>query len=77
MKSHKILLLSIGLFACLSQFASDIYTPSLPAISKQLNTSIHLVQWSISIYVISLSLSMLVYGTISEGVEDARPCWWI
>ena len=71
-KYYRILAI-IGLFACLGQFAIDIYTPSLPAISQQLGVSIQSVQWSVSIYVIGLALSMLVYGPVSEAFGRRKP----
>jgi Bcr/CflA subfamily drug resistance transporter len=61
------LLIIVLLVACLAGISSDIYAPSLPAISANLGASIALVQWSMSIYMLGLSLSQLVYGPLSEG----------
>jgi Bcr/CflA subfamily drug resistance transporter len=66
MKHKSLILLLIVLFACLGQIATDIYTPSLPAISVDLKTSINLVQISMAIYMLGMSLSLLVYGPLVE-----------
>lgn len=73
MKKHAFLFTVIVLAACLTQFASDIYTPSLPGIAASLQADIDWVQWSLSIYMIGVALSQLVYGPISEGVGRKKP----
>lgn len=73
MNSHRILFFIIVFAACLTQFASDIYAPSLPAIAKILNTHINYVQWSMSIYMFGVAVSQLIYGPISEGVGRKPP----
>ncbi len=40
MSSNKLLFFVIALAACLTQFAADIYAPSLPAVALSLNTTI-------------------------------------
>ncbi len=73
MNQHKILFFIIVFAACLTQFASDIYAPSLPAIAENLNTHINYVQWSMSIYMIGVAISQLIYGPISEGTGRKPP----
>ena len=67
MNSRNILFIIVLLVACLSQFASDIYAPSLSVISKQLHSTINQAQWSMAIYMLGVALSLLFYGPISEG----------
>ena len=45
-------LILIGVF---SQFAADIYAPSIPAIAQDLDTSIDNVQWTMSIYMFGVA----------------------
>ena len=45
--SQFFMLLLTGVF---SQFAVDVYAPSVPAIAVDLKTSINNVQWTISVY---------------------------
>lgn len=61
------------LAACLTQFATDIYAPSLPAISVSLETAVDYVQWSMATYMLGVALSQLIYGPLSEGVGRKPP----
>ncbi len=73
MKQHAFLFITIVLVACLTQFASDIYAPSLPGISMTLHADINWVQWSLSIYMVGVALSQLIYGPLSEGIGRKIP----
>ncbi|MCH9628052.1 MAG: Bicyclomycin resistance protein [Chlamydiales bacterium] len=73
MKVHTLLFLVVVLAACLTQFGADIYAPSLPAISEQMQVNIGLVQWSMSIYMLGIALSQLVFGPLSEGIGRKMP----
>lgn len=68
-----ITLLTLCLFGCLNQYAIDIYTPSLPTLTRDFNVSINLVQWSITVYTIGLSFTMLLSGPISEVLGRKIP----
>lgn len=68
MKSKYSLLAMIVLFGCLPGISSDIYAPSVPAISLDLGASINSVQFTMAIFMLGLSLSQLVYGPLSEGI---------
>lgn len=67
MKSYNILFIVLIMAVCLSQFAADIYAPSLPAVAIHFNTSIHYVQRSMAVYMLGVAASQLVYGPLSEG----------
>lgn len=71
--SNKLLFFVIILAACLTNVASDIYTPSLPAIAKNLGAPIHLVQYSMVVYMLGVALSQLIYGPISDGIGRKLP----
>jgi Bcr/CflA subfamily drug resistance transporter len=73
MKKHHAVLAIIGLFACLSQFAIDIYIPSLPAMALHFCVTKDYVQWSVTVYAVALALSMLVYGPLSEVFGRRKP----
>ncbi|MGI4851069.1 MAG: multidrug effflux MFS transporter [Janthinobacterium lividum] len=64
-----VLLLAV----CLAQMAADIYAPSLPAIALSFDTTISHVQWSMSIYMLGVAVSQLIYGPLSEGVGRKPP----
>lgn len=71
--SKILLFITIVMSVCLTQLASDIYAPSLPTISHQLNTPINWVQASMAIYMLGVALTQLIYGPISEGIGRKTP----
>lgn len=73
MNLNKLLFFVIVLAACLTQFAADIYAPSLPAIAVSLHTNLGHTQWSMAIYMFGVALSLLIYGPISDGVGRKAP----
>ena len=75
MTSNKTFLVIIVLIACVGQFASDIYSPAIPAISHALKTPVNLVQTSMTIYMLGMALSLLVYGPLSEGYGRKKPLY--
>lgn len=73
MQSFKSFLPIILLIACLAQAASDLYLPSVPAIALYMHAHIQLVQLTIPVYLLGMSLSQLVYGPLSEGIGRRKP----
>ncbi len=73
MHTNKLLFFSLLLAVCLTQFAADIYAPSLPAVAIALNSNIHLAQWSMAIYMFGVAVSQLIYGPLSEGIGRKIP----
>ena len=61
------------LIACVAQVSTDIYLPSIPAISKYFAASISAAQWTIPLFMIGLAGSQLFYGPISDGVGRHKP----
>lgn len=72
-KKHRFLFVVCLLAACLTQFASDIYAPSLPNIASELGTAIKHVQWSMAVYLIGVAVSLLFYGPLSESFGRKKP----
>jgi Bcr/CflA subfamily drug resistance transporter len=66
-------ILILLLIACVTQFSTDIYLPSIPAISKYFAASISASQWTIPIFMIGLAVSQLFYGPISDGIGRHKP----
>jgi DHA1 family 2-module integral membrane pump EmrD-like MFS transporter len=52
--------------ATIAFIATDIYIPSLPAMQEYFKTTPELTQFSISIYLLSLSISQFFYGILSD-----------
>jgi len=63
-----ILLIVLILVGCLGQINADMYTPSFKAITRSLRCTDNIVQLSLSLYLLSMGLSQLIYGPISEGI---------
>ncbi len=63
----KLILFLIVLLAMGGVFTSDLYVSSLPTIKHEFNTSTTAVQLTISIYLISLAISQLIYGPVSDS----------
>ena len=53
--------------------ASDIYTPSLPAIAKYFNSSVNLSQFTLAIFMIGVAGSLFLYGPISDALGRKQP----
>ena len=66
--STKTLFFFLVFMGCLGQFASDIYTPAVPHIAHYLATSSNAVQWTMAAYLFAMSVSILFYGPLSDGI---------
>lgn len=73
MHSQTITFFVLILAVCLTQFASDVYAPAIPAIAKSLGVSINDVQYSMSTYMFGAAVSQLFYGPLSEGFGRKLP----
>lgn len=73
MKSSPLLLTIIVLIACLAGVSSDIYAPSIPAITVDLKTTIDDTQYSMAIFMLGISLSQLIYGPLSDAIGRKGP----
>lgn len=51
----------------LGQIATDLYIPSLTYIANYFGTNTHMVQLSITVYVVSAAISQPIYGIVSDG----------
>ena len=66
-EKHAIpVLVILTLFAIVGPVSIDIFTPSLPAITQHFNTVPATAQWSVGIFMLGFSLSMLVVGPLSD-----------
>lgn len=63
----------ILMLASIGQVVSDIYLPSLPYISSDLDVSVRLIQLSLFTFMLGLSISQLFYGPISDAIGRKAP----
>lgn len=73
MNKLRFLFVYVALIACLTSIATDIYAPSLPTIAKVMDVPITWAAFSLSIFMVGLALSQLIYGPLSEGFGRRMP----
>lgn len=66
MMSRRILMLA-SISAFIAVFAQNLYTPILPQIQQQLQTSHYLVNLSVSLYTVALAVMQIVYGPLADA----------
>ena len=64
--NHKIIFIVVLFLVPISQSAIDIYSPSLPEISRSLATKDSYVQLTVSLYLLSLGLGQYFYGILAR-----------
>lgn len=65
-KHSAAILVILTLFAVVGPVSIDIFSPSLPAITDYFGTTNATAQWSIGIFMLGFSLSMLIVGPLSD-----------
>jgi DHA1 family bicyclomycin/chloramphenicol resistance-like MFS transporter len=60
------MLLFVALLTAFPMLSTDLYLPALPSISEQLNTTVELVNLTLVIFFIFISISALVCGPLSD-----------
>ncbi len=69
---HLKLTVLLALFTMLGPLGIDTYLPSFHAIAQEFAVDAAVVQQTLSVYVLSLALMMLVYGTLSDAIGRRR-----
>ncbi|MCV2402153.1 Bcr/CflA family multidrug efflux MFS transporter [Marinomonas sp. C2222] len=72
MKLSLPIILVLGLLSGLTPMAIDAYLPSIPTISRDLDTSIDLVQMTVSMYLVVFALLQILFGPISDALGRKR-----
>ncbi len=67
-KNNYLILLVILLIGTLTQISTDVYTPSLPAIAGNLNTSLGQAQLTMTWLMIGIGITTFIYGPLSEVI---------
>ncbi len=60
------LLIALGLLSGLTPFAIDMYLPGIPAIARDLGSSIEVAQLSVTVYLGVFALAQLLLGPLSD-----------
>jgi Bcr/CflA subfamily drug resistance transporter len=73
MKNPILFFSYLFLLSCLGQISSDIYLPAFPTIRDAFNTTSHMMQISLSVFMLGFSISHLIYGPISDSTGRKKP----
>ncbi|MBO9492499.1 multidrug effflux MFS transporter [Thalassotalea sp. G20_0] len=65
-KHPAFVLILLTLFAVVGPVSIDIFTPSLPAITAFFGTTSAIAQWSVGLFMLGFSLSMLIVGPLAD-----------
>ncbi len=65
-KYPAFVLIILTLFAVVGPVSIDIFTPSLPAITDYFGTTSAIAQWSVGLFMLGFSLSMLIVGPLAD-----------
>lgn len=66
---HPMFIMIIALmFGIMGVFATDIYTPALPAIQKALHISVSMTQLTVTVYFLGLFITPLMIGPLSDAI---------
>ncbi len=61
-----LVLVILTLFAVIGPVSIDIFTPSLPAITEYFHTTSAISQWSVGLFMVGFSVSMLICGPLAD-----------
>ncbi|WP_299727136.1 multidrug effflux MFS transporter [uncultured Endozoicomonas sp.] len=65
-KHPTFVLILLTLFAIVGPVSIDIFTPSLPAITEHFGTTSAIAQWSVGLFMLGFSVSMLIVGPLAD-----------
>ncbi|WP_187263859.1 multidrug effflux MFS transporter [Pontibacter beigongshangensis] len=74
-KQYFVTILILGSLSTISPFAIDMYLPGFPAIAADLNTTISQVQFSLTSYLIGISVGQLLYGPLLDRFGRKKPLY--
>jgi DHA1 family bicyclomycin/chloramphenicol resistance-like MFS transporter len=74
-KQQFILILILGALSTISPFSIDMYLPGFPAIARDLNTTIPMVQLSLTSYFIGIAAGQLLYGPLLDRFGRKIPLY--
>ena len=66
------MMLLVALIAAFPALSTDLYLPALPSMSEQLNCSVALVNLSLVVFFIFVSISSIVWGPLSDKYGRKR-----
>jgi len=67
------LIILLGFLSALAPFTIDMYLPSLPTITNNFDTSVSLIQFSITVTLLGLGVGQMIIGPMSDAQGRKRP----
>lgn len=67
--------LVLGLVSAIGPFAIDMYLPALPSIGANLGADLHSVQASLVAFILTMSVTQLFYGPLSDRIGRKTPLY--
>ncbi|MGA5716789.1 MFS transporter [Bacillus bombysepticus] len=74
--SEKMIILTAGIGMFLSTLDTGIINIALPFLEKEFHSTVTITAWSVTIYVMALSATILLFGKLSDRVGRIRICLW-
>ncbi len=74
-KQQFTIILILGSLSTISPFSIDMYLPGFPTIAKDLDTTIPVVQLSLTSYFIGIAVGQLLYGPLLDRFGRAKPLY--
>src|SRR5690606_10360238 len=74
-KQQFTLILILGSLSTISPFSIDMYLPGFPAIAEDLQTTIPVVQLSLTSYFVGIAVGQLLYGPLLDRFGRKKPLY--
>lgn len=74
-KQQFTLILILGALSTISPFSVDMYLPGFPAIASDLNTTLPVIQLSLTSYFVGIAAGQLLYGPLLDRFGRKRPLY--
>ena len=75
-KNLTMILIGIGIVIFMSTLDSSIVTVALPVLSKGLNTSMSLINWVVTMYLIVMSSTLMIFGKLGDKYGKIKFFKW-
>ncbi|WP_195701358.1 MFS transporter [Companilactobacillus futsaii] len=75
-KNLTMILIGIGIVIFMSTLDSSIVTVALPVLSKALNTNMSLINWVVTMYLIVMSSTLMIFGKLGDKYGKIKFFRW-
>lgn len=75
-KNLTMILIGIGIVIFMSTLDSSIVTVALPVLSKALSTNMSLINWVVTMYLIVMSSTLMIFGKLGDKYGKIKFFKW-